>query len=201
MPCFYTILHLFKQQSKIERLIQEFSEINLRKIWENPNIWFPWQKCNSEIISASSKAKSKIERKFQEYSQKTSKFERIPRELWEKSERTLKFDFLAKMPCFYTIQHLFKQKSKIEREFQEFSEINLSKAFLARKWSPRVLSDFSQSSLGIFSNFNVFSECSWNFLSILDFAWIGAELHFWIAFLARKSDFRILRFISENSQF
>ena len=66
-------------------------------------------------------AKSKIERKFQDYSERTLKFERIPRE----SERTLEFDFLAKMTCFYTIQHLFKQKSKIEREF--FSMINLRK--------------------------------------------------------------------------
>ena len=38
-------------------------------------------------------AKSKIERKFQEYSEKkTLKFERIPKQ----SERTLEFDFLAK---------------------------------------------------------------------------------------------------------
>ena len=34
------------------------------------------QKCNS----ASIQAKSKIERKFQDYSEKTLKFERIPRE-------------------------------------------------------------------------------------------------------------------------
>ena len=63
---------------------------------------------------------------------------------------------------------------------------------MARKSNFRVLSDFSQSSLGILSNFDVFWEYSWNFLSILDFAWMDAELHFWIAFLARKSNFRIL---------
>ena len=105
------IQHLFKQSLKWRENSKSTDFLARNAI----------QKCNS----ASIQAKSKIERKFQEYSEKTLKFERIPRELWEKSERTLKFDFLAKMPCFYTIQHLFKQKSKIEREF--FSMINLRK--------------------------------------------------------------------------
>ena len=51
--------------------------------------------------------------------------------------------------------------------------------------------------IGRKSNFNVFSEYSWNFFSILDFAWIDAELHFWIAFLAKKSNFRILSDFSQ----
>ena len=38
MPCFYTIQHLFKQKSEIEREFQEFTEINLRRMWENPEI-------------------------------------------------------------------------------------------------------------------------------------------------------------------
>ena len=44
------------------------------------------------IQHLSIQAKSKIERKFQEHSEKTLRFERIPRD----TERTLEFDFLAK---------------------------------------------------------------------------------------------------------
>ena len=78
MTCFYTILHLFKQKSKIEKEFLEFSEINLRKSERILKFDFlarnAIQKCNS----ASIQAKSKIERKLQEYSVKTLRFVFLP---------------------------------------------------------------------------------------------------------------------------
>ena len=69
----------FSQLSSQNRKLWEISKRTLRKIWENPKIWFPCQKC-------------------------------------------LAFTNLGWFWSFQdTIQHLFKKKSKIEREFQENS--------------------------------------------------------------------------------